>query len=181
MYFTSIAKQALSLYKSRSMSVSWILNQYSRRLYGKISKAEPAHHGIRTWDIWNKRLTLYLCSTVFLWSLAWIYRQVCLQKCNNNIGLGFPCSIAPLYMQAEDKDWRNCAREKVHRSLHNTHAPQSYFRLSRLHSIVKQINILHKELIKDKKIFDLDILGSDIYLYTSSFHGVEGERWAVSM
>lgn len=47
------------------MSASWILNQYSRRLCGKIPNSGPAHHGTRTRDLWYKRPTLYLCTTVF--------------------------------------------------------------------------------------------------------------------
>ena len=47
------------------MSASWMLNQYSRRLCGKIPKSGPAHHGTRTRDLWCERPTLYLCTTVF--------------------------------------------------------------------------------------------------------------------
>ena len=54
-YFTWIAKQAFSLYTSRSMSASWRLNQYSRRLCGQIPKSGPIHHGTRTRDLWYER------------------------------------------------------------------------------------------------------------------------------
>ena len=63
-YVTSIAKQAFILYQLRLMSDSWRLNKKSRCLCGKIINTEPAHHVIRTRDLWYERPTLYHWTTV---------------------------------------------------------------------------------------------------------------------
>ena len=105
-YFTSFAKQSLSLYYSISMSASWRHNQYSRRVCGKVPKLEAARHGTRTRDIWYERPTLCHCTNVLIYQyrrLSHKYEQICQPLCYNlccrnsvvQLDKGYPC-LTPL-------------------------------------------------------------------------------------